>query len=190
MKRTILLMATMTIAVLAVSGALLFGMGKPAQAARKDCDTNFCIDKTAAPDTVEVGEQITFTITQRCPETPACASLFDLVDQLPSGLTVDSVDDSQADYQCSTSGNTVTCPGGPVVRQWTQDQPFTLTIVATTTECGTFTNTASSGEASGEVTFRVTCLPATKEECQNGGWRDLGYPNKGACFRAVPQNRP
>ena len=32
MRRTILLLSTMTIAVLAVSGAMLFGMGKPAQA--------------------------------------------------------------------------------------------------------------------------------------------------------------
>jgi fimbrial isopeptide formation D2 family protein len=174
------------LAMLVVGGALLFGMDKPAQAAPKVCKTNFCIDKTAAPDTVEVGEQITFTITQRCPKSSGCFTAVDLVDQLPSGLTVASVDDSQPDYQCSTSGTTVTCPGGAETRQLTPDQPFTLTIVANTAECGTFINTASSGSNSGQVTFRVSCVPATKEECQNGGFRDLGYANKGACLRAVP----
>lgn len=174
-----------------VSGAMVFGMGNPAQAARRVCNTNFCIDKTADADTVEVGEQITFTITQRCPNvTVSCNSFVDLVDTLPSGLSIDSVDANapfQPDYQCTTSGNTVTCPGG---RSFDPDQSFTLTIVATTTECGTFTNTASSGSASGEVTFRVSCLPATKEQCQNGGWMDLGYPNQGACTSAVSQIRP
>jgi hypothetical protein len=139
---------------------------------------------------VEVGQQITFTITQRCPQPGVtCTSFVDLVDTLPDGLSIDKVDANepfQPDYQCTTSGNTVTCPAG---RSFDLHQPFTLTIVATTTECGEFTNIANSGQASGEVTFRVSCLPATKEECQNGGWADLFYPNQGACLSAFNQNR-
>jgi uncharacterized repeat protein (TIGR01451 family) len=161
MRRTILLLSTMTIAVLAVSGALLFGMGKPAQAQsdpEPPCTTTFCLDKTADPNPATVGEPITFTITQRCPNTspPAfCHAGFPLVDELPSGLTVDSVDANapmQPNYQCTTSGNIVTCAEA---REFSATQPFTLTIVATPTTCGAFTNTASAGPNSGKVTFTV-----------------------------------
>src|SRR5215213_1232224 len=68
----------------------------------------FC-EKTATPSTAEVGEPITFTITERCPfNGPGCINTNPLVDELLSGLTVDSVDPAG----CGTSGNTVTCSGG------------------------------------------------------------------------------
>lgn len=104
-----------------------------------------------------MGEPITFTITERCPlNAPGCLDLFPLVDQLPSGLTVESVDPAE----CTESGNTVTCQG---TRFFTPTEPFTLTIVAIPTECGSFTNTASHGggiPATAEATFTVEgCVP-------------------------------
>ena len=199
MRRTILLLSTMTIAVLAVSGAMLFGMGKPAQAQsdpEPPCTTNFCIDKTATPNPATVGEPITFTITERCPGSPAgCISQAPIVDTLPpeAEFTDVSVDDSLADYQCSTSENTVTCPAG---RFTSPTSLFTLTIVATPTKCGSFTNTASkpTGVAA-QVTFTVVgcgpTVPTTKQECKKGGWSNLGWPDQGTCISAWNnQNRP
>ena len=84
------------VGLLVVSGALLFGMGKPAQAQSNPeppCTTFFCLDKTATPNPATVGEPITFTITERCPGGgPAgCTDIQTLVDQVPPELTVDSV---------------------------------------------------------------------------------------------------
>jgi Domain of unknown function DUF11 len=174
------------VAMLVVSGAMLFGMGKPAQA-QEPCTTDFCLDKTADPSTVTVGQQITFTITERCPQSGLCDNFsFPLVDTLPSGLSIDRVDANapiQPDYQCTTSGNTVTCPPE---RFFYPTQPFALTIVATTTECGSFTNTASNGVVTVEAPFMVEgCLPTTKAQCKKGGWRDFGYPNQGTCISDV-----
>jgi Bacterial Ig-like domain len=160
MKRTILLMATMTIAVLAVGVAMLFGMGKPAQAQSNPeppCDFIFCLDKTASSsigsNTVEVGEPITFTITERCPgNPPGCSSEQPIVDTLPSGA---GFTDVSVPAGCTLSGNTVTCTGR---RESFPTQPFTLTIVATPTECGEFTNTANKPTGvTAKVTFAVLC---------------------------------
>ena len=176
------------LAMLVVGGVMLFGMDKPAQAQsvpEPPCTTNFCLDKTATPGTVSVGEPITFTITQRCPASEqGCLDTISipLVDTLPpdAGFTVDSVDavgpSLPPDYQCTTSGNTVTCPGG---RFFTETQPFVLTIVATPTECGTFTNTANNGFFTATSTFTVDCVPTTKEQCKKGGFREFGYPDQG-----------
>jgi hypothetical protein len=94
---------------------------------------------------------------------PGCSSPQNIVDTLPSGLSIVSVDDSQPDYQCSTIENSVTCPGG---RSTTPTSPFTLTIVATPTECGSFTNTASKPVTgvTAQVTFTVDgCVPPDTE---------------------------
>jgi hypothetical protein len=209
-RRTILLFSTMTIAVLAVSGAMLLGMGKPAQAQsdpEPPCIFLFCVDKTADPNPATVGEPITFTITERCPDsgTGVCLSGFPLVDEVPTGLTIDSVgytgviinpatglpDPSIECTRSGNTGNTVTCPG---TRQYTATQPFTLTIVATPTGCGTFTNTATSGSISGKVTFTVEgcgpTVPMTKDLCKKGGWEALGWPDQGTCITAFNENRP
>jgi hypothetical protein len=64
-----------------------------------------------------------------------------------------------------------------------------LTIVATTAQCGTFTNTAIGFTTSGSATYKVEgCppqLPTTKEQCKKGGWEELGYPNQGQCVSEV-----
>jgi hypothetical protein len=186
------------LAMLVVGGVMLFGMGKPAQAQsvpEPPCTTNFCLDKTATPGTVSVGEPITFTITQRCPDNEeGCIDgvSIPLVDTLPpdagfTDVSVDAVGPSlPPEYLCTTSGNTVTCPGG---RVFTPTQPFVLTIVATPTECGTFTNTASASSSTASVTFTVEgCVPTTpttKEQCKNGGFMEFGYSNQGRCVSDV-----
>jgi uncharacterized repeat protein (TIGR01451 family) len=156
MRRRLAALVIAAVALLVVGGAMLFGMGKPAQA-QEPCTTNFCLDKTANPSTVTVGEQITFTITERCPQSGSCGNFAPLEDTLPSGLSIVSVDANEPTdpgYQCTTSGNTVTCPG---LRDFHSTAPFTLTIVATTTECGTFTNTASNVSDTAEASFTVSC---------------------------------
>ena len=110
MRRTVVLSALAAVAVLLVGVAALLWT-QPSQA-QEPCTIDLCIDKTANPNTVKVGQQITFTIRERCFTEEFCTSVIPIVDVLPSGLTIVSVDDNQPDYQCSTSGNTVTCPGG------------------------------------------------------------------------------
>jgi hypothetical protein len=160
LRRLQALVIAALLAMLVVGGAMLFGMGKLAQAqdTPPPCDIDFCVDKAATPTTVDVGEQITFTITERCVTPGGCLDSSPLVDQLPSGLAVDSVEDSHDDIQCTTSGNTVTCPG---FRGMLPTVPFTLTIVATTTECGSFTNTASAALGTGSATFTVEGCAST-----------------------------
>jgi hypothetical protein len=195
-RRTILLLSTMTIAVLAVSGAMLFGMGKPAQSQsdpEPPCQDPTCIDKTASPSTVTAGQPITFTITQRCPAAQTFGCLIGgpgrpIVDTLPPDAGLTNLSYPAA---CTLSGNTLTCDE---TRFFTATQPYTLTIVATPTECGTFTNTATfSGirDFRATATFKVVgCPPPTKEECKNGGWEKFGFPNQGRCESAVNrQNR-
>jgi fimbrial isopeptide formation D2 family protein len=187
-RRQAALVVAALMAVLVVGGAMLFGVSRPAQAQsvpEPPCTTDFCIDKTANPLTVAVGEQITFTITERCPETLGCGTTYPLSDTLPAGLTLVSAEASQADALCTASGNTVECTG---LRTSNPTAPFTLTIVATATECGTFTNTASTVLSSGSVTFTVNCpppLPTTKAQCKKGGYREFGYPDQGTCVSDV-----
>lgn len=191
-KRLAALVIAAAVALLVVSGAMLFGMGKPAQAQsvpEPPCTGLYCLDKTVDSNPATVGEPITFTITERCPGGFECSNPFALVDPLPSGLTVESVDPAGT---CSWSGNTVTC--GPRISF--PNAPFTLTIVATPTECGEFTSTA--GQTGGafqytaSVTFTVVgCPPPTKEECKKGGWEEYGFPDQGTCVSAWNrQNRP
>jgi hypothetical protein len=158
------LLGTMTIAVLVVSGVMLFGMGKPAQAQsdpEPPCQVVFCLDKTATPNPATVGEPITFTITQRCPGNErGCLGQanFPIVDTLPPEFTIVSV----APAACTTTGNTVTCAE---TRFITPSQPYTITIVAIPTECGSFTNTvhelhpnpSNPPPETARVTFTVNC---------------------------------
>jgi len=193
MRRTVVLSASAALAVFLVGVAMLLWT-QQAQA-EEACAEHFpvCLDKTATPSTVEVGEQITFTITERCFGEGCVVGIADLVDTLPSGLTVESVVHAgalqPAGYECTRSENTVTCPSPRFI---TFEQPFTLTIVATTTECGSFTNTVSDPLFSSvEATFTVVgcppSLPMTKAECKNGGWIGFGYPDQGTCISDVNQ---
>jgi len=192
MRRTVVLSASSALAVLLLGvAALLWTQQAQAQSVPEPpCGQVYCIDKTATPSTATVGEPITFTITQRCPgNEPVCIARANnpIVDTLPPELTIVSV----APAACTTIENTVTCAEN---RFFTPAQPYTVTIVATPTECGTFTNTASyfvpnNPTRTAQVTFTVEgCpppLPTMKEQCKNGGWREFGYPNQGACISDV-----
>jgi hypothetical protein len=186
MRRTVVLSASTALAVLLFCVAALLWTQQEAQAQEEPCSQAFCIDKSATPSTVRVGEQITFTITERCAVGGSCEGLAPLVDTLPSGLTGVTVEGSDPSVECSLSGNTVTCGH----RFFSGAQPFTLTIVATTTECGTFTNTAGNTVFTESVTYTVNCLPTTKAQCKKGGFRDFGYPDQGTCITAFNENRP
>jgi Bacterial Ig-like domain len=146
-----------------VMAALIVVMAGPAMAQESapPCNTNFCLDQTADPSTVTAGEPITFTIAERCPMATLCNISLPLVDTLPSGLSIVSVADSQPNYQCSTSGNTVTCLGD---RFSTPTQPFSLTIVATPMVCGSFTNTASNDKVP-SIGFYTVEAAFTVEGC-------------------------
>jgi hypothetical protein len=191
-SRLAALVIAAAVALLVVSGAMLFGMGNPAQAQSNPeppCTTIYCLDKTASSsigsNTVEVGEPITFTITERCGSPTGCISSQNIVDTLPSGLT-----DVSYPAGCTLSENTLTCGG---LRSFTPTQPHTLTIVATPTECGSFTNSVSKPTApTATATFTVVrCPPPTKEECKKGGWEEFGFPDQGSCVSAWNrENRP
>jgi hypothetical protein len=180
MRRTLVRLASGLAAVLLVGlGALLWAQQAQAQ---DPCTKDLCIDKTASASSIAIGEPVTFTVTERCFTAGFCGDFFDLTDVVPSAFTIDSVADSEPDYECSTSANTVTCPG---VRVFTPANPFVLTIVATPTECGSFTNTATRASSVAQATVTVACLPTTKQQCKNGGWRDFDYPNQGRCIKDV-----
>jgi Domain of unknown function DUF11 len=190
MKRILLLV---TVTSMLAAALALSGVAQAQSDPEPPCGTavadQYCIDKTATPGTVAVGDQITFTIRQRCPGNPQGCLAFaqaPIVDTLPSGLT-----DVSYPAACTQSGNTLTCAEN---RFFTETQPYTLTIVATTTECGEFTNTASyvrrfDGRTfTANATYTVECpppLPTMKEQCKNGGWRDFDYPNQGTCISDV-----
>ena len=182
MKRIVLLT---TLAAMMAAAMALCGVAQAQSVPEPPCTTSFCIDKTANPSAAVVGEPITFTITQRCVTPGTCVDTRPIVDEVPSGLSivsVDAFDPIQPNYQCTTSGNTVTCSGQ---RFFTITQPFTLTIVATPTECGTFTNTAGGGSVTFTVEGCPPPLPTMKEQCKKGGWKDFGYPDQGTCISDV-----
>jgi uncharacterized repeat protein (TIGR01451 family) len=126
-RRLAALVIAAAVAVLLIGvAALLWTQEAQAQ---EPCSENFCIDKTVNDSTPTVGQQITFTITERC-FGDLCIAFPELVDTLPDGLSINSVDPNapfQPNYQCTTIGNTVTCPGN---RSSDLDQPFTLQISA------------------------------------------------------------
>jgi hypothetical protein len=196
MRRTVVLSASASLAVLLLGVAALLLWTQQAQAQsdpEPPCGTvvadQSCIDKTATPSTVAVGDQVTFTISQRCPGADVgCLELArdPIVDTLPAGLT-----DVSLPAACTQIGNTVTCAEN---RFFTATQPYTLTIVVTTTECGMFTNTASfvrrfDGRTfTANATYTVECpppLPTTKAQCKKGGFREFGYPDQGTCISDV-----
>ena len=194
-KKVLVLGATLTAAM--VVGLLAFSTSASADVA---CVTGgVCLEKTAAPDPVTVGEPLTFTIRGYCED--GCLVLQGgLTDTLPAGLEfVSATATGYTEYgipqpTCSESAGTVTCT--PVAFASNQpgqemDVPFVATIEVIPTQCGTFTNTASMafGLSVSETFTVVGCVPTTKAQCKNGGWRAFGYPDQGTCITAVNQNR-
>jgi len=207
-RRLLVLSATLT-AALAV-GLLAFATSAHADVA---CGPSghFCLEKTATPDPVEVGETLTFTITGFC-TTGNCErrSSLGLTDTLPEG--VEFVSATATGYggtelfpipqpTCSESAGTVTC--APVNFRFDEEDgteiPFVATIEVIPTQCGTFTNTASyvlepedlpdPGD-SVSATFTVECpptFPTSEEQCKEGGYAQFGFENQGRCIKAVKQ---
>ena len=201
--RLLVLSATLTAAM--VVGLLMF-----ATSARADvvCKFNHCLEKTATPDPVEVGETLTFTIREFCTLSQplsACTSSSveaGLTDTLPEGVEFVSATatgyggtelDPIPQPTCTESDGTVTCaplsyvfsniPGSET------ETPFVATIKVIPTQCGTFTNTASSftGRTVSETFTVVGCPPPSEEQCKEGGYEQFGFKNQGRCIKAVKE---
>jgi hypothetical protein len=187
-RRVLMLSATLTAAV--VVGLLWYATPSRADLACDQTDA-YCMEKTASAETVKVDEPMTFTIIGSCLLGDDCRGFFILgvTDTLPAGLEFFSAS-TNTSATCSESAGTVTC--APL--SFSQATPFVETITVIPRQCGTFTNTATSERFDSSLdlpvseTFTVECpppLPATKEQCKNGGWREFGYPNQGTCVSDV-----
>jgi uncharacterized repeat protein (TIGR01451 family) len=195
--RLLVLSATLTVAM--VVGLLAYATSARAEVTCGGQSDAFCLEKTPTPDTVTVGEPLIFTIRGFCANDISCTLDIEdagVTDTLPTGL--EFVSASATGYgepqpTCSESEGTVTCT--PVAymadREAGIEVPFVATIEVIPTQCGTFMNTASFLDQSVSETFTVEgCVPTTKAQCKNGGWRDYGYSDQGTCISAVKQNRP
>src|SRR5215218_7539776 len=108
-RRLAALVIAAAVAMLLIGAAALLWT-QEAQA-QEPCSENFCIDKTVNDSTPTVGQQIIFTITERC-LSGECTAFPPLVDTLPDGLSIIGVVANapfQPEYQCTVSGNTVNC---------------------------------------------------------------------------------
>jgi hypothetical protein len=101
------------------------------------------ISKTATPNTVQIGQNLTFTIALNFPpsQIPIPFS-FDLIqDTLPASVSLVSATTDSGECSPPVAGdNTVTC----LVFAPSSGGTATVTIVVSALECGTFTNTASA----------------------------------------------
>jgi hypothetical protein len=137
-----------------VVGLLAFATSSRADVACTNA--GYCLEKTATPDPVEVGEPLTFTLRGFCnpSEGGSCARFFGsgLTDTLPEGVEFVSASATGLKPEaCGKSAGTVTCArvvlfNDPGVGT---EIPFVATIEVIPTQCGTFTSTASMGEESG-----------------------------------------
>jgi hypothetical protein len=185
-----------------LTAAMAAGLLWHASSARADenCMQNvFCLEKTASPDPVTVGEPLTFTIRGYCsPEGLGCSlgAPQGVTDTLPAGLefaSASATGETQPSPTCSESEGTVTC--APLAYQAgpETDLPYVATIEVVPTRCGTFTNTASLpdfGQSVSETFTVVGCVPRTKAQCKNGGYKefaDLGFRNQGQCVAFVDE---
>lgn len=181
-----------------LTAALAVGLLWHTSSARADenCMQNvFCLEKTATPDTVTVGEPLTFTIKGYCsPEGSGCSlgAPNGVTDTLPAGLefvSASATGETQPSPTCSESEGTVTC--APLAYRGGPETPYVATIEVIPTRCGTFTNTASLpdfGQSVSETFTVVGCVPKTKAQCKNGGYKefaDLGFRNQGQCVAFV-----
>jgi uncharacterized repeat protein (TIGR01451 family) len=127
------------------------------------------LSKADAPDPVEVGQLVTYTLTARN-QGPSSASGVTAIDTLPAGVTYDSAAPSQG--SCSESGGTVTCALGALAN----GASATVDVKVRPQSEGTITNQAS-----------VSSDVADSDSTNNGASADTtvsaaaGYPRpKGA----------
>jgi hypothetical protein len=172
-----------------VVGLLGFATSSRAEVACNQ--TFFCLEKTATPDPVTVGDPLTFTIRGYCISIPGICGYFappsGVTDTLPAGL--EFVSASATGYggpelgnppqpTCSESEGTVTC--APVAYYFDTSEvaeetevPFVATIEVIPTQCGTFTNTASLpalDQSVSEIFTVVGCeeTPKSKADTKSG----------------------
>jgi uncharacterized repeat protein (TIGR01451 family) len=151
--KALLLGATLTAAM--VVGLLAFATSARADVVCQDQEV-YCLEQTATPDPVEVGEPLTFTIRAFCTNGNCIMNSpeIGLTDTLPEG--VEFVSASATGYggplvgnlpqpTCSESGGTVTCAPVALINSAVLglEVPFVATIEVIPKECGTFTNTAN-----------------------------------------------
>jgi hypothetical protein len=195
-RRVLALSATLT-AVLVV-GLLGYATSSRADVSCRSANTGiFCMEKTATPDPVKVGQTLTFTIRGFCEEGILCDTFSEagMRDTLPPDAGLEFVSASATglgDPTCSESAGTVTC--APFAYQ--TFSPFEATIKVIPSECGSFTNTATdlgTGDSASETFAVEGCpkVPDKKEECKKGGWEALDWPDQGTCISAWNnKNRP
>ena len=150
----------------------------------------FCLEKTASPNPVNVGEPLTFTIRAFCFAEPAfvpCtiggAAVFDstVTDTLPPNVQFVSASASGAfaPVTCGESAGTVTCNPETYCKgtlkgigcpEGTGEIPYVETITVIPAHCGTFTNTVIDsvqqsslfvGGGPVSATFTVNCPSPT-----------------------------
>jgi len=98
---------------------------------------DLAITKTAAPEPVQMGNNLTYTVTvtNNGPTDPATGVI--LTDSLPAGVTFVSATPGQG--TCNQAGVTVSCNLGNIAMA----TPVVTTIVATPAQAGQITNTAT-----------------------------------------------
>lgn len=96
------------------------------------------IEKTAAPDPVRAGEQVTYTIVV-VNDGPSTADDVVVTDSLPAGLTVASVDGSADDWDCDApTAVTIECTL-PSLPPFDPDDPSTTRTITVVTDVATGT---------------------------------------------------
>ena len=103
-------------------------------------EVNLSINKTVQNSSIEIGSNITYTLTidNISADTEATATEVSATDTLPAGLTFVSATPSTG--SCTEDSGTVTCNLGDIA---VGDPSVTVDIIATATAAGEITNTAS-----------------------------------------------
>jgi uncharacterized repeat protein (TIGR01451 family) len=128
-------------------------------------EADVSITKTASAPTVDVGEQLTWTLTVSN-AGPATATGAVVTDGVPAQVTIDSATPSQG--TCQSAGGQVTCTLGDIAVGATA----TVTIVATRAAPEAFTNTATVSTGTTDPnpannTSTAQTGPAGAEDCGN-----------------------
>ena len=146
---------------LMAAGVLVFASAALAQPSSNNGQTT--LTKTASPNPVTVGQQLTFTLTETADPAAGYVSRS-VIDTLPAGVRFVSATSSQGTCAFDPGANTVTC--GPFFLLFS-GSPFTASIVVVPTKPGTITNTArDNGGPPNVVSVDVTVLPLPQQQKQ------------------------
>jgi uncharacterized repeat protein (TIGR01451 family) len=151
-------------AFLVAAGVLVVAPQAQSQTPPRDCAAadggQVCLEKTADPTTVRVGEQITFTVRLTNETSSQLRTNVPISDRWPPEIRIDSVSQSVTRGSappCTATGDAVTCPN-PIVLP--AGGEFGLTIVTTATQPGSSVNNAVLGSgAQLNVEAPFTVLP-------------------------------